>query len=118
MKMNNNQQIVQSIRKFGKLRSLVNDAQILKAANLYPSTIGNIEKKVKNTPRIDTLDKFATTLGISVSDLIYPEKSQIFTPAQNHTISMIEQLDDDQCNQIIGFILGQGWTKNQQKRAA
>ena len=72
MKINNNRQIIDKIRELGKARGLTNDAQITKAAGVSPVMLIDM-KSLKTSPRLDTLDKFANALGVSVSDLIYDD---------------------------------------------
>jgi len=44
--------------------------ELSRATELSPGYIADLEKGVKNNPTVDTLEKLAKALGISVSELV------------------------------------------------
>lgn len=59
-----------SIIRVVRLRKKITLNELSKITKLSPGYIADLEKGVKNNPTVDTLEKLANALEISISELI------------------------------------------------
>lgn len=69
--MLSNKQIQDRIRSLAGKIGLDSDSAICKQCKFENRSVLGQFDRLKNTPRLDTLDKFAAGLGVGVEDLIY-----------------------------------------------
>ncbi|MDR1361386.1 MAG: helix-turn-helix transcriptional regulator [Rickettsiales bacterium] len=96
-----NKQIIARIRSIASAKGIKNDAEIARRAGTTHVMLIDIPN-LKTSPRLDTIDKFARALGVSVSDLIYPEQSQKDT----EMLEIWNQLNDSEQSEMRGLMSG------------
>ena len=69
--MLSNKQIQDRIRSLAGKIGLDSDSAICKRCKFENRSVLGQFDRLENTPRLDTLDKFANGLGVGVQDLIY-----------------------------------------------
>ncbi len=97
--MLNNEKIIARIRAFGRRAGLNSDNSICDKCKIPNRMIMYGIKNAKTAPRIDTLQKFACGLGVSVEDLIYDR-----TDADVNLSRLINQLSEYEKTKVAVYI--------------
>ena len=63
------------IRKIREAKNLSRD-QVAAKCNLTPGHIGRIERNNSNNPRFETINKIASALDVSATEILHPPQSQ------------------------------------------
>jgi ribosomal protein L37E len=109
MKVLENKDIQERIRRFGEIAGFNSDAIICEKCGFgNRSVLGKIGD-LKTAPQLDTLDKFAKGLHVAIEDLIYQR-----TESQRRLQELTDKMTDDERNQVIGIIMAQLWENTEQ----
>lgn len=108
-----NDKIQKKIREYANKIGLTSDLAICeKCCFDNRSVLGKFDK-LKSTPRLDTLDKFARGLGVRIEDLIYDR-----TDADMEMARIWDNLTEYEKTETIVWIKVQQREKNKQQSAA
>lgn len=109
--MLNNKQIQERIRYFGNAAGFKSDNAICKQCRFNDATmIGKIDK-LKTAPQLDTLDKFAKGLGISIIDLIVGRSD-----ADREIANLLSTMTEYEKTEVVVYIRMMLKEKNQEQR--
>lgn len=111
--MLSNEKIQQKIRKFANDIGLTSDLAICERCNFENRSVLGKFDKLKNTPRLDTLDKFARGLGVRIEDLIYDR-----TDADMEMARIWDDLTEYEKTETIVWVKVQQRKKNKQQSKA
>ena len=110
--MLSNKDIQKKIRNLADKKGLKSDLAICEQCRFDNRSVLGKFDKLKNTPRLDTLDKFAQGLGCRIEDLIYDR-----TDADMEMSRIWDELSEYEKTETIIWIKWQQREKNKQKQS-
>ena len=110
--MLNNKNIQKRIRQFAQQIGLDSDMAICQKCSFENRSVLGKFDTLKNTPRLDTLDKFARGLGVRIEDLIYDR-----TEADMEMARIWDNLTEYEKTETIVWVKVQQREKNKQNQS-
>lgn len=110
--MLDNKQIQNRIRSLAARAGLDSDSALCKRCKFENRSVLGQFDRLKNTPRLDTLDKFAQGLGVRIEDLIYDR-----TDADMEMARIWDDLTEYEKMETIVWVKVQQREKNKQKQS-
>ena len=96
--MLSNKEIVERIRHLGKKVGLTSDFAICRQCQFENrAVLGKIDT-LKTAPRLDTLEKFASGLGVAIEDLVYSR-----TEADMELSRTVSQLTEYEKTEVVVY---------------
>lgn len=111
--MLDNKQIQERIRLFAKRIGLNTDLAICERCQFNNRAVLGQFDRLKNTPRLDTMAKFAKGLGVCIEDLIYDRSD-----ADREISRLIVDLSDYEKTEVVVYIKMMLKEKNKEIRKA
>lgn len=109
--MLNNKQIQERIRYFGKNIGLGSDSAICERCKFENRAVLGQFDRLKNTPRLDTIAKFADGLGVDIIDLIINR-----TDADREIANLLSTMTEYEKTEVVVYIRMMLKEKNQEQR--